>query len=301
MNKNKTKGNELEEAIETIQRIIFERNPALKHANYFLEPQKIIFSNGVSHEIDLYANIDLGDGHRFIEIFECKNWNKKISKNEIIVFSEKIKALNANRGYFIAKEFSKDAYNQAKTDGRIDIVKFVDKINLNRLNFDGTFCQLLSFNVLIDDKPTSFPMDCFVSSNEGTIKYEDFVKNIITQVLSDLAVELELTDDNVDCKTYVRQANCKFETPTSINSIYTYNFCIICQIKVSPLTTVIRSQFDILKKGRIINVDYLDEDGNIIDTTTFSQLDENGVIATFKPNNDIITLGLFSKISKSTK
>src|SRR5262249_11349566 len=51
------------------------------------------------------------------------NWENKVSKNEIIVFSEKIDAANAQRGFFVAKAFTKDAIAQAALDARMVLLE----------------------------------------------------------------------------------------------------------------------------------------------------------------------------------
>jgi hypothetical protein len=55
-------------------------------------------------------------------VFECKNWQDKVGKNDIIVFSEKVKATNAQRGFFVAKSFTKDAVAQAEKDPRLELL-----------------------------------------------------------------------------------------------------------------------------------------------------------------------------------
>lgn len=76
----------------------------------------------MKHEIDLYVEIDLDLGTPLIYIFECKNWEANVDKNEIIVFLEKIQCVNAQNGYFIAKGFSTYAEAQAKHNSGIKLL-----------------------------------------------------------------------------------------------------------------------------------------------------------------------------------
>lgn len=55
-------------------------------------------------------------------IFECKNWQDAVGKNEIIIFFEKIDAAQAQRGFFVAKSFTADADAQAKKDARMELL-----------------------------------------------------------------------------------------------------------------------------------------------------------------------------------
>lgn len=104
--KAQEKGDALEKAVELIERFILDDN---SNATVTIEPKKIVVVNKVKHEIDIYITIDHGKGYKGLFIFECKNWAKKVDKNEIIVFSKKIEVTSAQKGYFIAKSFTDDA------------------------------------------------------------------------------------------------------------------------------------------------------------------------------------------------
>ncbi len=115
------KGDDLEKAVQLIESYILGSNPATKDAIVTIEPKKIVVVNGVKHEIDIYITIDYGKGYKAHFIFECKNWKKKVGKDEIIVFSRKIDIVHAQTGYFIAKSFTRDAEAQAGQDARIEL------------------------------------------------------------------------------------------------------------------------------------------------------------------------------------
>ena len=126
INNNKTayqKGSELEEAVKLLEQTILKSKPGLKDAPFLIESKKIIVKNGVRNEIDVYVEIDLGHGYKSVFIFECKNWKDPVGKNDIIIFSEKIKLTNSQKGYFVAEKFTKDARNQAITDERIELLE----------------------------------------------------------------------------------------------------------------------------------------------------------------------------------
>ena len=78
--------------------------------------------DGVHHEIDVYVKVGAANIYGAVFIFEGKNWESPVGKNEIIVFAEKIDATVAQRGYFVAKEFTKDARAQAAKDPRITLL-----------------------------------------------------------------------------------------------------------------------------------------------------------------------------------
>lgn len=116
------KGNALQEAVHAIEEHILRTSPALKEKSFLFEDKKVICVGGVHHEIDIYVTVDAAPGYRAVFIFECKNWKEAVGKNEVINFSEKIEAVQATRGYFIAKSFTKDAKNQAKKDPRMELL-----------------------------------------------------------------------------------------------------------------------------------------------------------------------------------
>src|SRR4051812_9441896 len=102
------KGRELERAVHAIEAVILESSPALRERPFTIKARKILVVGGVRHEIDIFVTVDVAKGYTATFIFECKNWDAVVvGKNEIIVFSEKIDAATAQRGYFVAKSFTK--------------------------------------------------------------------------------------------------------------------------------------------------------------------------------------------------
>ena len=87
-------GQDLERSVEMIERLILQSSSGLSEATFRIRNRVILAVGGVHHEVDVWVDIDHGRGYDSIFIFECKNWkgNRKVGKNDIIVFSEKIKA-----------------------------------------------------------------------------------------------------------------------------------------------------------------------------------------------------------------
>lgn len=119
---NNDKGNLLEDVVESIERFLLAEDPSIKDNNLSIERKKRIRTNGVLHEYDLFIKIDMSNDYESVYIFECKNWEANVDKNQIVVFSEKINAVNATRGFFIATSFTKDAIAQAALNQRIKLV-----------------------------------------------------------------------------------------------------------------------------------------------------------------------------------
>jgi hypothetical protein len=131
------KGVALEVAVHAIEAVILESSPSLRGQPFEIERRKTITVDGVHHEIDIFVTVGAAKGYECTFIFECKNWEAPVNKNEIIIFSEKIDAATAQRGYFVAKAFTKDALAQAAKDQRITILYVIEHDAANTAPPDG--------------------------------------------------------------------------------------------------------------------------------------------------------------------
>lgn len=116
------KGNVLENIVAAIERCVLATSPGLREDTFLIESKKIIQVGGVHHEIDILVTIKSAHGYKSVFIFECKNWMDAVGKNEVIVFSQKIEDSLAQRGYFVAKSFTRDAEAQARKCPRITLL-----------------------------------------------------------------------------------------------------------------------------------------------------------------------------------
>ncbi len=116
------KGRELEDAVHAIETVILESSPGLQEKAFRIEARKRVAVGGVHHEIDIFVTVDIAPGYASTFIFECKNWEDAVGKNDVIVFAEKIVVTSAQRGFFVAKSFTKDAVAQAEKDPRIKLL-----------------------------------------------------------------------------------------------------------------------------------------------------------------------------------
>lgn len=117
------KGNSLETAVRAIELAILRRVPGYNEKTFRIEGKKIIRASRVRHEIDVWVDVEVNDGHTETFIFECRNRKSKASKNDIIVFAEKIKVTHAQTGVFVAKDFTRDALAQAELEPRIELLR----------------------------------------------------------------------------------------------------------------------------------------------------------------------------------
>ncbi len=120
------KGDTLETAVRAIEAAILRTSPSYSDKTFSIESKKIIVVAGVHHEIDIWVAVELSPGYDAVFIFECKNWQDKVGKNEIIIFAEKIRAAQAQRGFFVAHSFTADAESQAANEPRITLLRVTD-------------------------------------------------------------------------------------------------------------------------------------------------------------------------------
>ena len=122
MASSQDKGRLLEEGVRAIERHLLSTEAAIADGDLTIESRKIVIEAGVRNEIDLHITLRRPHGYDAVFIFECKNWKDKVGKNELIVFSEKIKVSKAQRGFFMAPSFTDDARAQAALDQRVELV-----------------------------------------------------------------------------------------------------------------------------------------------------------------------------------
>jgi len=190
------KGSHLEDAVRLIEQTILNSKPGLKEFPFLIETKKIFVADGVRHEIDVYVEIDLGHGYKSVFIFECKNWKDPVGKNELIIFSEKLKITNAQKGYFTAKKLTKDAINQATKDNRIElleitadnsiILSFPDFHSIERdqskVHTNANFIKRGTSNEKIESQPIS-PDDCKVELDGESIDLTMYINKKSSEII----------------------------------------------------------------------------------------------------------------------
>jgi hypothetical protein len=121
-NKNHKKGRALEKAVFLIQEAILKADPKLNGVKFSIEANKIVSVAGVHHEIDILVKTLPGSAYESTCLFECKNWNKPVGKNEASILADKVNALGATRGFLVAREFTKDCEARVRADSRLSMV-----------------------------------------------------------------------------------------------------------------------------------------------------------------------------------
>lgn len=104
---NKAIGDRLEDAVERIEKHVLQQYKSLGKVHF--ERNKIEVVAGVPYETDLYVQFQLPATYESVFIFECKNWQKCVGHREVSACEDTLNAFGAQRGYLVAKSFSKHA------------------------------------------------------------------------------------------------------------------------------------------------------------------------------------------------
>ena len=263
------KGNQLEKAVQRIEQTILDQNPMLKGVNYSIETKKVEIIDGVKHEIDVFVRFNLGDGYDSVFLFECKNWSREnIGKNEIIIFSEKIKAFNAQRGYFVAKNFGEYAKPQAELDKRLELVYVKDFLEepfeLSPVHTKGCYFVKYIVNFKRRDSLSNGEEDinlelatCIYQGKQ--IKVKDFAEQeSLTLIREKLVIEqAQLERDGrypLIINRVIKYEGLSFEELDIESVRYQINFTFIND----SLPTRVISRFDVIGRGQYLELEVED-------------------------------------------
>lgn len=259
MNPNLEKGNELERAIGSIESLILQKNPNLMNNPFIIENKKTVIIDEVRHEIDWYIEIDLGNGYKSIFLFECKNWDKPVGKNEIIIFSEVINTTQATKGYFVAKEFGKYAIAQSKKDSRIELLKVTDSLVefIDFPHFHYVAPILESVAVIFDFGKASGKVESLevnsIVYNGVSIEFHDFAE-IFGKLIMNNRVNNESTASMPDNSYFYKEEDVfNFD-----DNVLVVNDEIVNKLKINiNFTLIVKkpkiiTKFDVEKRGRVI-------------------------------------------------
>ena len=262
------KGKELEDAIEKIETAILKSDPSLKEGTFKIETRKIINSGGVRHEIDVFVTISHPKGYNSVFIFEAKNWEAKVGKNEIIVLQEKIDATLAQRGFFVAREFTEDAVNQAAKNDRLEL-----------LTANGDFDPMgffPAFHVTVREKPPVISLKLMeyrdIEKDKGKTLAIDVEKDVI--IVDGVSVPIK-EFANTLANTVIEERLSREPTNTYPEGEHTYNHTkeidynppLICKekqlryVRIGVDFTIriarpqIISKFDIATRGRVVTME----------------------------------------------
>jgi len=259
------KGNALEDAVRAMETAILSSSPRFAEGTFQIEPKKVIRSNGVRHEIDLFVTATLGNGYDAIFIFECKNWAEKVGKNEIIVFSEKVKAVSSQKGFFVAKSYTKDAIAQAQRDDRIQLLT-VKEMDPSAVMVPGLFHMIVESNpaatVKIDSErlpgtiPSEHLLDLATSSfslNGTPSDLNTFVQPLIKRFKDEAISRFPSAKLEEGMHVIEFSGQHKFDPNTALlNGVQATCVDVKGTTEISIVKAIVVSAFDVIGRGRTI-------------------------------------------------
>jgi hypothetical protein len=259
------KGDQLEAAVELIERAILKSAPTYAEDSMLIEPKKFVSVSGVRHEINIFVTVRVASGYEAIFIFECKNWANPVKKNEIIIFSEKIEAVQAQKGFFVAREFSKDAVAQSGKDQRVTLLRFSDNFVLpefveafhvvlkNHKHSDITFMKKRDDkDVDIGKKmPVAESANCILNGEHIDLKK---LANQLAERASGAKLNTENTTvfgDQTYSLTTQEEFECNEDYRLVINDVEIEKCVVTVEFEVKIVRSPIISKFIVEKRGRL--------------------------------------------------
>ena len=246
-------------AVHAIESVILRECDGYDEKTFLISRKKVVIVDGVRHEIDVYVQVLVANGYDPVFIFECKNWEDKVGKNEIIVFSEKVEATNASKGFFVAKGFTKDAVAQAKKDRRLqllhasevspDIRAFIPLTIAVVERRSGTF-MLRPYDVQGErtrklEAPTAFV-------NGEQVVTDEYFKPLILELI-DVTYKEEFNGPTKDLGTYevTREYRKLFEKgELVVDNVDIESADVKVEFTVRLFRPQVRSYFDVETRGR---------------------------------------------------
>jgi hypothetical protein len=257
----KEKGDALEAAVAAIEEFILQSSAAL-NKKPTIEKKKIIVVNGVRHEIDVYVTADLGPGYKPVFIFECKNWQEAVNKNEVIIFSEKIDVSQATSGCFVAKSYTADAEAQAKKDPRITLLLAAEHDPANpAIDFFSRFPEMTKLDMRLSARGSKGLTMNTVRFDDARIIYRGVLVDFREQVN---AWSIEACDKNlmeffnelVPEGLYQRSVDHERIFPPgelTVNDLDIEKMFLHVDYQVRVLKSPVVSHFEVQSRGRFIS------------------------------------------------
>lgn len=266
-NKNKKKGDALERAVRLIRKTILQSDPKFSGVKFSIEMNQICTVNGVRHEVDVLVKTCPGSEIEALWIYECKNWKKPIGKNAIIVLSEKIDALNANRGFLVARQFSKDAMAQAKTDKRIQLIPcsedFVNPMDIgllyNVIEPSSIVISIKEWNTPPSPRPK--PVDLFSVVCIHNRKKRDFY-SFITEFVDGIVEEIKKEPKFYNEGEFCEPKGVSVDFPQGelvINDMDVERLVIFSHFWISTQRKKIISKFELKDQGRVYSLEPIED------------------------------------------
>jgi Restriction endonuclease len=266
-NNNKEKGNALERVVRLVQKTILEQDPKFAGVKFSIEMNQILKVNDVRHEVDVLVKTHPDSQFEALWIYECKNWQEPVGKNEIIIFAEKVKVLGAARGFMVAKEFTKDAKAQAEADRRIQLVPFSEDF-INPLNAQLLYNVIAPSSIVVRIKernkppspnPNPVDMNAVVCLHNGNKRdFYSFIMDHIGGIVAELKKESKFLNEGEFCEpkgvdVYYPQGE------LVLNGMDIEQLVVFSHFWISTQRKKIMSKFELKDQGRVYFIEPIED------------------------------------------
>lgn len=124
MSQSKEAGDVLEYAVHRIEEVLLQKHPGLKGAHAVIERNKIIRTNGIRNEVDVWVQVHPNTHYEAVHIIESKNWKNEVGLREVDALVKKMTRLGAASAALIARKFTRDAKAAVAAERRVSLVRF---------------------------------------------------------------------------------------------------------------------------------------------------------------------------------
>ena len=188
---------------------------------------------------------------------------KKVGKDEIIVFSQKIEVVHAQKGYFIAKSFTRDAEAQAAQNGRIELLTATEEL-------DASAPLITEFQISCNtnvDSHTNFTLRPGEIFKPGTLTHESAVRYRNEDLLLrtfNVWMRQSIIDETMNIVPLYGEGVGSYKRDKTLlflpdELLIEGQECYRVDMTVTWETKIVRpkiiSQFDIKTRGRVITYD----------------------------------------------
>jgi|SRR5699024_3092631 len=164
----KTKGDRLESLIQYIYQVLSDS------ANKDIEVKNkhnIVGKSGIIHNIDVYYQFELnGITHKVI--FECKNWNSKVSKEKVLALKSILEDIPNSVGVMVAPKGYQSGANKFAEHNGIELISGSEESLLSAV------IQKRLQVVLPDESVIGEPFYCLMEKGDSGQVTGTYIRNI---------------------------------------------------------------------------------------------------------------------------
>jgi hypothetical protein len=249
-------GEQLEKAVRVVEEAIIATDPNLRERSFTLDLRKRVVIEGVQHEIDVWVTLGASHDYDAIFIFECKDWKRPVSKKEVIVLAEKVRAVSAQRGFLVARNFTKSAYAQSLQDNRIQLVQLSDPPTFDRIEWivftrGEPNCSVEFLSKKGRWWPPSPYQTLLAVLNGQPLKIRNYLNLWLTEILENLTKEFQAENkSSVGVSHTLKARSERGFSELRLGGTKIVKMILRVELRVANVRPTIVSKYEIASRGR---------------------------------------------------